>query len=129
MALFSTANRLFFAKCILWLTLFVAGFLVFFTLLVPLVTGKPQLIGANLSYLYDNAFLVIFLILPLLVYQQLRSPVDNDWRKSAEVLVPVCILGLLFLLMARTRGCSRWTGDYRHRQPHPLFRHQLLMIP
>jgi hypothetical protein len=38
------------------------------------------------------------------VYQKLRSPEDDDWRKSAEVLVPVCILGLLFLLIAGTPG-------------------------
>jgi hypothetical protein len=107
MALFSTEHRLFFAKCILWLTLFVAGFLVFFNILVPLITGKTQLIGENLFYLYHNALLVIFLILPLLVYQKLSSPVENDWRKSAEVLVPVCVLGLLFLLIAGTPGLFR----------------------
>jgi hypothetical protein len=48
--------------------------------------------------------LVIFIILPLFVYQKLRLPEDDDWRKSAEVLVPVCILGLLFLLIAGAPG-------------------------
>jgi hypothetical protein len=104
MALFSTENRLFFGKLIFCFTLFVAGFLIFFNIIFPIITHKPQLIGENLGYLYHNALLVIFIIFPLFVYQKLRSPEDDDWRKSAEVLVPVCILGLLFLLIAGSPG-------------------------
>jgi hypothetical protein len=104
MALFSKENRLFFAKCIFSFTLFVTGFLIFFNIIFPFISGKPQLIGENLYHLYHNALLVIFIILPLFVYQKLRLPEDDDWRKSAEVLVPVCILGLLFLLIAGTPG-------------------------
>jgi hypothetical protein len=104
MALFSTEKRLFFAKCIFCFTLFVAGFLIFFNIIFPFISNRPQLIGEHLTYLYHNALLVIFIILPLFVYQKLRSPEDDDWRKSAEVLVPVCILGLLFLLIAGTPG-------------------------
>ncbi len=98
MALFSTETRQFFAKGILCFTLFVAGFLLFYNIIVPFLSNKPQLIGENLAYLSHNALLVILVILPLFVYQKLRSLNDDDWRKSAEVLVPVCILGLLFLL-------------------------------
>jgi hypothetical protein len=104
MALFSTEKRLFFAKCIVCFMLFIAGFLIFFNIIFPFISNKPQLIGENLTYLYHNALLVIFILLPLFVYQKLRSPEDDDWRKSAEVLVPVCILGLLFLLIAGTPG-------------------------
>lgn len=104
MALFSTETRQFFAKGILCFTLFVAGFLLFYNIIVPFLSNKPQLIGENLAYLSHNALLVILIILPLFVYQKLRSLNDDDWRKSAEVLVPVCILGLLFLLFAGTPG-------------------------
>jgi hypothetical protein len=104
MALFSTENRLLFAKCIFCFTLLVAGFLLFFNIIFPFISNKPQLIGENLYYFYHNALLVIFIILPLFVYQKLRSTEDDDWRKSAEVLIPVCILGLLFLLIAGTPG-------------------------
>jgi len=104
MALFSTETRRFFAKCILCFTLFVAVFLIFFNIIFPFISHKPQLIGENLTYLYHNALLIVLIILPLFVYQKLRSPEDDDWRKSAEVLVPVCILGLLFLLIAGTPG-------------------------
>jgi hypothetical protein len=104
MALFSTEKRLFFGKCIFCLTLLVAGFIIFFNIIFPVISHKPQLIGENLGYLYHNGLLVIFLILPLFVYQKLQSPEDDDWRKSAEVLVPVCILGLLFLLIAGSPG-------------------------
>ena len=104
MALFSKEIRQFFAKWILCFTLFVAVYLLFFIIIFPFISNKPQLIGKNLTYLYHNALLVILIILPLFVYQKLRSPDDDDWRKSAEVLVPVCILGLLFLLIAGTPG-------------------------
>ena len=110
MALFSTENRLFFAKYIFCFTLFVTGFLLIFDIIFPFILGKPWLIGENLSYLYHNALLVVLIILPLLVYQKLRSPVDDDWRKSAEVLVPVCILGLLFLLVTGIPGLLK-TGE------------------
>jgi hypothetical protein len=119
MALFSKEIRQFFAKCILYFTLFVAVYLLFFNIIFPFISNKPQLIGKNLTYLCHNALLVILIILPLFVYQKLRSPDDDDWRKSAEVLVPVCILGLLFLLIAGTPGLLTTGADSSATNPPP----------